>query len=191
MMLRAAAEVQPMTPSPSASPQAPARILIVEDHPETLTAYQFGLGRAFPGLLTAPDGLTALTLLEQYTDIGVVLADQRMPGMYGDALLQQIGRQAPHIIRILYTAYHDEDLEARVVQTGIAHDYLRKPIGPPGLEVVLRSALARYERGVTACDGACPDSCDDCPFEVDAETEAELTDLRRALAELTADERGP
>lgn len=172
-----------MAPALSVAPAVEAaRVLIVEDHADTRTALHLALRQAFPGILLAPDGAAAMQLLAEHEDIGVVLADQRMPGMCGETFLAETARHFPRVVRILFTAYHEDDLEARVVQAGIAHDYLQKPVEPDVLGAVLHSALDRYARYAV-----CSEACDEC---IDPETEEELTKLRAALKELTADERG-
>jgi CheY-like chemotaxis protein len=56
--------------------------------------------------LEAANALAALTILEQlHGAIDGVVADLRMPGLQGDALLHAVGERWPHIKRVMLTAY--------------------------------------------------------------------------------------
>ena len=53
-------------------------------------------------------------LREHQDELGVIISDQRMPGMQGVQLLEQARKLQPRIIRMLATAY--TDMEAAVAE---------------------------------------------------------------------------
>jgi len=62
---------------------------------------------------TADGAETALLLVEELLgagdEIAVIVSDQRMPGMNGDALLERVHALSPSTLNILLTGYADID----------------------------------------------------------------------------------
>lgn len=58
--------------------------------------------------------------------VDVVITDQRMPGLAGDALAMAMLRLRPQVCVVLCTGYSDQIDERRAKAIGIRH-YLRKP----------------------------------------------------------------
>lgn len=93
-----------MAAIPSAlAASCPAVVVCVDDDPAILRCY----GRIFRNepfrLLTFDDPGKALAWIEQ-ADVDLVLSDERMPGMTGTELLEEVGRRSPGTGRLLITA---------------------------------------------------------------------------------------
>jgi thioredoxin reductase (NADPH) len=73
--------------------------------------------------------LTRLALREQ--PVALIIADQRMPGMTGTALLEQARRHAPDAKNLLLTAYADTDVAIQAINNIGLDYYLLKPWDPP------------------------------------------------------------
>ena len=106
------------------------RILIVddlEDNQEVLLALLEE--RGFEHLFTANDGNVALRVLNNNTDIDLVLLDIHMPGMDGYEVLQKMtsNNRIRHIPVIMVTAIDQLQSIARCIQAG-AEDYITKPV---------------------------------------------------------------
>ncbi len=127
-------ESSPSTGSPS--------LLIVDDEPNTL-ALVSQLFRGDLPVLTAGSGEEALALLEA-AEIGVLVADQRMPGMSGTELLNRVSSQHPEVIRILLTAYADMDTLTDAINEGKVYQYVAKPWDNRELTMVVRSAMETF-----------------------------------------------
>src|SRR6201999_4358043 len=67
----------------------------------------------------------------------IVIADSRMPGMDGAALLDAVSREHPHIVRIVLSGHADVSVALRTVP--VAHHYIAKPCDA----TVLRAVIAR------------------------------------------------
>jgi DNA-binding NtrC family response regulator len=91
-------------------------------------------------ILTAASGNEALEILES-TTVGVVVSDQRMPGMTGIDLLATVAKRWPSTSRVLLTAYSDRDVMLAAIQRGQVHDYILKPWEAKDLGLRLRRAL--------------------------------------------------
>ena len=116
-------------------------ILYVDDELTALKLFTLAFQNHFR-ILTASSARDGLKLLEQHKDeIGVLLADQRMPGEEGVWLLEKARQLRPRIIRILITAYADNQATIDAVNTGAIYKYLQKPVDPDQLRGTLQRAL--------------------------------------------------
>ena len=116
-------------------------VLYVDDEKANRVVFEQSLASDFR-ILTAADGQTALQLLEQHEDeIAVVVTDMRMPHMNGEDLLRVVKERAPHIVRIVVTAYSDIDPILRAINEGLVARYILKPWVRAELVQVLRWAI--------------------------------------------------
>ncbi len=89
----------------------------------------------------AADGAEALARLER-GGVDLVLADQRMPGLDGLALLEALRGLADAPPLVLLTAHGSERLAVEAMKRGAA-DYLPKPFDPEELALVVERHLER------------------------------------------------
>src|SRR5688572_20283834 len=82
-------------------------ILFVDDEPANLQLFKLQLDDHYR-ILTANDGAEALSTLER-EQVGVVLTDERMPGMRGVDLLAKVFERWPDVGRMIVSAYSDAD----------------------------------------------------------------------------------
>lgn len=120
-----------------------ASVLFVDDDEGNLVVCAAVAGDEFD-VLTAPGATQALELM-QHHEIGVLVADQRMPGTTGVELLERVREEFPDTIRILITAYSDLPAAIDAINRGRVRRYLRKPWEPDELRAELRDALDVYE----------------------------------------------
>ena len=102
-------------------------ILVVDDEQSILQVVGDFLADCDYGVATACDGSAALEVLEQRTDIDLIVSDIRMPKMDGLALLKAARVRYPGISVILMTGHGDEQVAIAALHEG-AQDYLKKPI---------------------------------------------------------------
>lgn len=116
-------------------------ILYVDDEEKSLTNFRRAFNEHFR-TLTANNAEDGIKLLEAHADeIGVVVSDQRMPGMKGVQFLERTRLLRPRIIRILATAFSDLDAAIDSVNTGAIYKYVTKPWDPLHFEHTLRRSL--------------------------------------------------
>ena len=116
-------------------------ILYVDDEEKSLTNFRRAFNEHFR-TLTANNAEDGIKLLEAHADeIGVVVSDQRMPGMKGVQFLERTRLLRPRIIRILATAFSDLDAAIDSVNTGSIYKYVTKPWDPLHFEHTLRRSL--------------------------------------------------
>ena len=82
--------------------------------------------------------------------VAILFADNRMPGMRGTELLEQVKRVSPTTVRVLTTAYYDQQLIEDIVNKGEAFRFVRKPIDFNKVLNVIRQCVEQYEINVKA-----------------------------------------
>ncbi len=119
-------------------------VLYVDDEALSLKYFSRAFGDQFR-IATAPKPELGLKLIEEHADeLGLLITDQRMPGLSGTELLERARQIAPRAVRILVTAYSDLDSAIRAVNTGAIYKYITKPWEPRDLEATLKRALEFY-----------------------------------------------
>lgn len=86
-------------------------------------------------VLRATSGREALEILNDLVlkdrPVAAVVSDQRMPGMTGIEVLQEVRQQAPESKLVLLTAYADTDVAIKAINDIALDYYLMKPWDPP------------------------------------------------------------
>src|SRR5262245_47533305 len=118
-------------------------LLIVDDEVDVLESLRHQFHRTYR-VLTATSGSAAVSLLNQ-NDVQLILSDQRMPGMSGDAFLSQARRLKPDAIRMLFTGYADIQAVINAVNEGHIFRYILKPWDTVELEGIIRQAAEQFE----------------------------------------------
>ncbi|OGU09213.1 MAG: hypothetical protein A2075_00060 [Geobacteraceae bacterium GWC2_58_44] len=101
-------------------------ILLVDDEADVVAALQRMLDIEGYQILTAASAETAFELLAA-NRVGVIVADQRMPGVSGIEFLSRIKELHPDTVRILLTGYPDLDIVTEAVKNGAIFKFLIKP----------------------------------------------------------------
>lgn len=120
------------------------KVLFVDDEENILRS----LGRLFMDekfeVLTAGSGEEGIRILETVSGMGVVVSDQRMPGMAGTEFLFRAREIAPDAIRMLLTGHADIKAAIDAINRGSASRYISKPIENDELLQIIRDGVARY-----------------------------------------------
>jgi C4-dicarboxylate-specific signal transduction histidine kinase len=119
-----------------------AKVLFVDDGEANLIVCEAACADSFE-VITALDGEQALERMRVH-EVGVVIADQRMPGMSGVELLERIRLEYPDTVRLLMTAYADMPAAIDSINRGQIRRYLKKPWKPEELKAEIQEALDWY-----------------------------------------------
>ena len=119
------------------------RALFVDDEVEFLELMHKRLSRRGMDVVTAPDGQTALNLLDQAMQEGqtfeIVVMDVRMPGMDGLETLRHMKEKAPKVPVILLTGHACMGVAVQGLDLG-AYDYMLKPVAISELIIKMEEA---------------------------------------------------
>lgn len=124
--------------------EAITRILLVDDEPNILRSLKRMLMEEPFEVLTAQSGEEGLAILKNRPDIGLIISDQRMPGMVGAEFLSRAREIAPDAIRMILTGHADIHTAIDAINKGGAYRYVAKPWKDEELIQIIRDALHRY-----------------------------------------------
>ncbi len=119
-------------------------LLIVDDEENILRALVRLLRRDGYTLLTAGGGAQGLELLAQHP-VGVILSDQRMPGMMGTEFLERAKEIRPDTVRIMLSGYTDLQSVTEAINRGAIYRFLTKPWDDELLRENIRQAFEHHE----------------------------------------------
>lgn len=124
------------------------RVLFVDDNVNLLSAVKRVLRKQID-LVTAESGAEAIAALEAGGAFAVLVSDQNMPNMRGDALLAEAAKRWPMMVRVMLTGNDDQATAALAVNSGQVFRFVRKPCDPDTLLEIINSAAAHH-RMITA-----------------------------------------
>ena len=117
-------------------------VLYVDDEANNLNSFKAAFRRDFE-IYTASSAREGRKILDSY-EIGVIITDQRMPGMTGIEFLESILPVYPDTIRILLTGFSDINAVMDAINRGQVYKYLVKPWQNDELKMYIENALEIY-----------------------------------------------
>ena len=132
----------PVPPAPLREGPEPARILVIDDDPQTLRFVRDALSAAgYAPLVTGePEQLARIVRAERPR---LVLLDLVLPGADGIELMQRVPELSDMPV-IFISGYGRDETIARALEAG-ADDYIVKPFSPTELVARVRAALRKRE----------------------------------------------
>ncbi len=118
------------------------RILLVDDEKENLSVLSELLREDYD-LVIAESGAEALEKLKQEQVICIV-TDQKMPGMTGIQLIQEMNKQKHPAIKIILTGYAELGIVVEAINEAGVFLYLTKPIDENLLKLSLKQAVSKF-----------------------------------------------
>lgn len=124
------------------APLGRERVLVVDDEPQLLNAFDDVLSEQFEVVATnRPEH--ALELAANDAELAVVLSDQTMPGMAGDELFRRL-RAVSHASRVLITGQTDLRAVVRAINDGNICAFVTKPWLGEDLRLKVRLAAEQF-----------------------------------------------
>jgi two-component system KDP operon response regulator KdpE len=117
---------------------APLKILVIDDEPPLRKLLRMGLTTQGYQTLEAPNGKTALELLNEKPDL--VILDLGLPDIQGHDLLRMIRSRNESVPIVVLSSRGDEAGKVQALDCG-ADDYVTKPFGMDELLARMRAAL--------------------------------------------------
>lgn len=119
------------------------KLLIVDDEKVLLIILQKMFQNQYD-VKIASSGDEALKILKEGFDAGVILSDQRMPGMDGSEMLEKSMAIVPNATRIILTGYSNPKDIIACINQGHAYMYLTKPAEEIALIQTIRLGFDHY-----------------------------------------------
>jgi two-component system copper resistance phosphate regulon response regulator CusR len=101
-------------------------VLVVDDEPDTVDLIRLTLETAGFTVHQAPDGTSAIQMIQNGT-YDVVLLDIMMPDISGFDVLQQLRNQGVEVPPVVFLTARKQDEDRQTGQDMGASDYLTKP----------------------------------------------------------------
>ena len=118
-------------------------ILLVDDEEDNLALLYRTLRGAY-NLEKTTSPLHALEILKE-KHFELVISDHKMPEMDGVEFLKHVQVHYPSTMRILLTAYSDANILIDAINYAKIYRYVKKPINPEELQLIVSSALEYYQ----------------------------------------------
>ncbi len=115
-------------------------VLVVDDEARILSALRRSLRREGYEILTAETVEEALRVLDERS-VGLILSDQKMPGLSGVQFLAEAARRRPEALRMLITGWTAEIPREQLEELGVCA-LITKPWDDEKLKATLRRALS-------------------------------------------------
>ena len=128
---------------PEMAPGNVPTLLLLDDEANILRALERVFRREGYRVLSTTSAIEALHLLAG-NEIGVVVADQRMPEMNGVEFLRRVKQLHPDSIRIVLSGYTDLKSVTAAINEGAVYKFLTKPWDDTQLQDNIREAFALY-----------------------------------------------
>ncbi len=123
---------------------ADTAILYVDDEEKSLKYFR-EIFEDIATIYTAPDGASGLEVFrEKGNEIGLILSDQRMPGISGIEFLKQAREINDKPLRVLVTAFADLQTAVSAMNEDLLYGYHTKPWDPEELEQKIKQALQHF-----------------------------------------------
>jgi signal transduction histidine kinase len=127
------------------SPPAKPILLLVDDEPDILVALEDLFEESYR-IIACTSGEAALARLAETPDVAVIVSDQRMPGMTGDAFLAR-ARKISDASAILLTGYADLSAVTAALNRGGIVGYVPKPWDTDALRAMVAGAARQHLLG--------------------------------------------
>jgi len=118
-------------------------ILYVDDEKQNLISFRATFRKNYH-IYLAQSGKEAIDILQQQP-VDLIISDQRMPGMTGVELFEQILPEFPNPIRMVITGYSDIQSVINAINKGKVYYYITKPWNPDELKLIIDHALESYQ----------------------------------------------
>ncbi len=119
-------------------------LLLVDDEENILRSLMRLLRRDGYKILTADGGQAGLDVLAR-NEVGVIVSDERMPGMSGVEFLSRVKALYPETVRIVLSGYTDLKSVTDAINEGAIYKFLTKPWDDDLLRANLKAAFKHYE----------------------------------------------
>ena len=129
---------------PDIQMQRARHLLLVDDEESILQALRRMLRRDGYIVHLASSGADGLAILER-EPVGVIVSDQRMPGMTGSEFLGKVKERYPDTIRIVLSGYTELNSITEAINQGAIYKFLTKPWDDELLRQHIAEAFERYD----------------------------------------------
>lgn len=115
-------------------------ILMVDDEPHILNAFQRALRKEPYAVMTAASGEEGLKLLEA-REFSLVISDYNMPQMNGLDFFRTVKTLYPHLLTIMLTGQAEMNIAIQAINEAGVYKFIQKPWDNAELKITIMRAL--------------------------------------------------
>jgi two-component system, probable response regulator PhcQ len=115
-------------------------ILMVDDEPHILNAFQRALRKESYAVMTAESGEEGLKLLEA-REFSLVISDYNMPQMNGLEFFRTVKTLYPHLLTIMLTGQAEMNIAIQAINEAGVYKFIQKPWDNAELKITILRAL--------------------------------------------------
>lgn len=119
-------------------------LLLVDDEPSILNALRRTLRSGEYRIVIANNAEEALDALAR-NEVGVIITDNRMPGVSGIELLRQVKQRYPQITRIMLSGYSDFTSLSSAINSGEIFRFLSKPWEDDQIKAAVHEGFMKFD----------------------------------------------
>ena len=119
-------------------------VFVVDDEQNILHSLKRVFRREPYNFVCAGSGMEGLKLLEESSNVAVIISDQRMPEMPGSEFLAKSRELTPDAVRMLLTGYSDMEATVAAMNEGGTTHYISKPWVEADLLQIVRDGVKQY-----------------------------------------------
>ncbi len=127
-------------------------LLVLDDDADYLAMLERDLRPEGYQIFLAGHAAEAFEILARHA-VGVVLCDQRMPGMSGVTFLHKVRSMYPNTVRLMCSAYADFEAALAAINVGAVHKFIVKAADTAELRIVLDAAFHIYRKNFEPGNG--------------------------------------
>ncbi len=141
----------PSKEKPAHPPKEKPVVIFIDDELKILQIVKQMLENPEYDLYAFDNAEEVLKLIGQNA-VAVVISDNRMPHMKGTELFEKIKTLSPKTVRILTTAFYDDQLLEAAVNRGEIFRFLKKPLDFTQMKEAIHQGLDHFKKSVDASE---------------------------------------
>lgn len=123
----------------------PRHILIVDDEDKILNALERLLEEEAYVVYRSNSGKEGIEIMDGNPQIGVILSDQRMPGMSGTEFLREVKQRHSNVVRMILSGYSELSTITQAINEGSIFKFVTKPWDETQLLNIINEAFEYFE----------------------------------------------
>ena len=117
--------------------------MYIDDEASNLNGFKYSFYGKYE-IFTALSADKGMDILNDHSDIKVIICDQRMPEKTGLEFFKEVSEKFPDVIRIILSAYADAEIIMEAINEGGIYRYITKPWNKNELQVTIENAIEAY-----------------------------------------------
>ncbi len=117
-----------------------SKIIYIDDEAINLDLFELYFSRKYT-VITGLNGREGLALLQEHSDVKVVISDMRMPGMTGLEFVRKAREAYPQLAYFILTGFEMTAETRQALADGVIQHYFKKPYKSAEIEAAMAAFI--------------------------------------------------